>query len=145
MVAIFLLEDLVPVILGRPFIVLHSQRYGLTVLTYFSKKTEDQIMARFVEDSHDKADKWKALSRSYQLTILVTAIREYLLKIHPQLTCLESEELKAFWTKLEAENPWEEKDWRKKDQALVDAEDVYCRTIFNIGKTNNLNQAYVFE
>ena len=37
MVAIFLLEDLVPVILGRPFIVLHSQRYGLTADLFFQK------------------------------------------------------------------------------------------------------------
>jgi hypothetical protein len=145
MVAIFLLEDLAPVILGWPFITLHSQRYGMTVLTYFSKKTEEQVIDRFVKDEVEQAEKWKALSRIYQLTILATAIREYLLKIYPQLACLESEELKAFWTKLEAENPWEEKDWRLKDQVLVNADDVYCRTIFNIGQINGLDQAYVFE
>jgi hypothetical protein len=145
MVAIFLLEDITPVILEWPFIALHSQRYGMTVLTYFSKKTEEQIMARFVDDNHDNVDKWKALSRSYQLTILAAATKKHLLKIYPQLACLESEELKSFWSKLEAENPWEEKDWRKREQALVKAEDVYSRTIFNIGQTNVLDQAYVFE
>lgn len=122
----------------------------MTALTYFSKKTEEQIRLRYVQEGFADGDeegdkKWKALSRSYQLEILAAFIKKYILGVYPELACLESDELKVFRSKFEAENLQSQEEWRKKERALVDAEDAYCRTIFNIGRANGLEQAYIFE
>lgn len=114
----------------------------MPVLFYYTKLVPKVLLDLI--DGRGKKDKGKlTLERVYQLELDTEAIGKLILKEHPELECLVqlkdlAEKYQFFSRDLKI------RDCQDKLRAIVDAEDDYCRTIYDFRKENNLEPYYVF-
>jgi hypothetical protein len=143
MTAVFNLENLAPVV-ARVSLVKLTQVYGLPVLVYFTRLSEESLLKMLNQNRLEAAGAllW---GEPYQLADYTETIAKLILEKYPELDCLrETEAMAKEYQFLGEELANWEMELEERINKVVEGEHAYCVKIGEIRKKYGLQPAYVF-